>query len=233
VLLQVVSWLDFVGMTSCLHLYSSRCRAHNPYTWYLYNIQLNIVVMKNRNDKKAMTAGNGKTAMPGCEVCFVADNQGKYKCPNCLLRYCSVSCYREHKNAPCEKKEPASTAAHGRKRARESTRDDFFPVPSSIARKHHSDLAATQAVDDQEEEEDDGALLTDDMRKALMGSKWLQGALEDSTLCSLLTDIDSDRHRAQRLSEELNKYPELKSFVDRVLLEIGALKYEEGHLVLT
>jgi hypothetical protein len=124
-------------------------------------------------------------------------------------------------------------AVHGKKRARESTRDDFFPVPSSIARKHHSDLAATQAIDDQEEEEDDGALLTDDMRKALMGSKWLQGALEDSTLCSLLTDIDRDRHRAQRLREELNKYPELKSFVDRLLLEIGALKNEEGHLVLT
>lgn len=159
--------------------------------------------------------------------------QGKYKCPTCHLRYCSVACCRTHKETPCEKKEPASAAAAvaGKKRGRDTAADDFFPVPSSIARRHHRDVAAAKAKQDQQEEEEDWPVLTDDMRKALSESKWLRSALEDSTLCILLADIDGDAQRGRKLREALGQYPDLKGFVDRLLLEVGALKYEDGRLV--
>ncbi|KAJ8506473.1 hypothetical protein OPV22_007359 [Ensete ventricosum] len=36
-----------------------------------------------------------------CEVCREA--QSKYKCPNCLVPYCSLACFKKHKENPCEK----------------------------------------------------------------------------------------------------------------------------------
>lgn len=88
------------------------------------------------------------------------------------------------------------------------------------------------------------ALLTPEMQGALRESKWLQGALGDSTLRRLLADIDggsgggggggsvAGRDKAARLKEALEKYPDLQAFVDRMLMEVGALKYEDGRLVL-
>ena len=42
-----------------------------------------------------------------CEVC--GDVLSKYKCPNCLIFYCSLVCYKRHKEEKCEKKEVLGT----------------------------------------------------------------------------------------------------------------------------
>ncbi|CAL9023336.1 unnamed protein product [Prunus brigantina] len=34
-----------------------------------------------------------------CQVCNEA--QSKYKCPSCLAPYCSVACFKKHKENPC------------------------------------------------------------------------------------------------------------------------------------
>ncbi|MCO5570215.1 hypothetical protein L7F22_023933 [Adiantum nelumboides] len=39
-----------------------------------------------------------------CKVC--EDANSKYKCPTCLLPYCSLPCYKRHKETPCVKAEP-------------------------------------------------------------------------------------------------------------------------------
>ncbi|KAG6474955.1 hypothetical protein ZIOFF_064172 [Zingiber officinale] len=39
-----------------------------------------------------------------CEVCCIA--QSKYKCPNCLAPYCSLACFKKHKEVPCQKPSP-------------------------------------------------------------------------------------------------------------------------------
>ncbi|OQS07320.1 hypothetical protein THRCLA_00663 [Thraustotheca clavata] len=38
-----------------------------------------------------------------CGVC--QENKSKYKCPRCLLRYCSLGCYKKHTETPCTKEE--------------------------------------------------------------------------------------------------------------------------------
>ncbi|KAK6940569.1 Zinc finger, HIT-type, partial [Dillenia turbinata] len=38
-----------------------------------------------------------------CEVC--KDAQSKYKCPSCLVPYCSLVCFKKHKEIPCAKPE--------------------------------------------------------------------------------------------------------------------------------
>ena len=87
----------------------------------------------------------------------------------------------------------------------------------------------------EEEAAEEAALLTQDMKSALQESKWLKAALQDSTLCSLISDIhhDPQNDRAKKLRESMQQYPDFEGFVDRLLLEIGALKYEEGRLVLS
>ncbi|XP_057798210.1 uncharacterized protein LOC131014296 [Salvia miltiorrhiza] len=38
-----------------------------------------------------------------CQVC--EDAQSKYKCPTCLITYCSLACFKKHKEVPCQKAE--------------------------------------------------------------------------------------------------------------------------------
>ena len=37
--------------------------------------------------------------MPTCAICVEA--QSKYKCPTCRILYCSLSCYKKHKEVKC------------------------------------------------------------------------------------------------------------------------------------
>ncbi|CAK9254907.1 unnamed protein product [Sphagnum jensenii] len=43
-----------------------------------------------------------------CGICNNAES--KYKCPCCLIPYCSVTCYQQHKEIPCVKPEPAASS---------------------------------------------------------------------------------------------------------------------------
>eukprot|EP00250_Pteridium_aquilinum_P008490 c17990_g1_i1 orf=278-694(-) len=39
-----------------------------------------------------------------CKVC--EDANSKYKCPTCFLPYCSLPCYKRHKEVPCVRSDP-------------------------------------------------------------------------------------------------------------------------------
>ncbi|XP_019165894.1 PREDICTED: zinc finger HIT domain-containing protein 3 isoform X1 [Ipomoea nil] len=41
-----------------------------------------------------------------CGVCEEA--QSKYKCPSCVIPYCSLTCFKKHKEIPCGKPQPSS-----------------------------------------------------------------------------------------------------------------------------
>ncbi|CAA6662565.1 unnamed protein product [Spirodela intermedia] len=41
-----------------------------------------------------------------CEVC--KETASKYKCPSCLLPYCSLVCFKKHKETPCKVAPPPS-----------------------------------------------------------------------------------------------------------------------------
>ncbi|XP_031371726.1 zinc finger HIT domain-containing protein 3-like [Punica granatum] len=40
-----------------------------------------------------------------CQVCCQAPS--KYKCPSCYLPYCSLACFKRHKEIPCAKPTPS------------------------------------------------------------------------------------------------------------------------------
>ncbi|XP_022918005.2 zinc finger HIT domain-containing protein 3 [Onthophagus taurus] len=33
--------------------------------------------------------------------CGLCDNEGKYKCPVCVIEYCSLNCFKQHKENQC------------------------------------------------------------------------------------------------------------------------------------
>ena len=39
--------------------------------------------------------------------CFNCDIEGQYKCSKCVIRYCSVACYKQHKDSCKPIKKPA------------------------------------------------------------------------------------------------------------------------------
>ena len=46
--------------------------------------------------------------------------EAKYRCPNCHIRYCSVACFKQHKEiGPCEKQDRPLPSSHGVKRSRQ------------------------------------------------------------------------------------------------------------------
>ncbi|XP_057964955.1 uncharacterized protein LOC131155674 isoform X2 [Malania oleifera] len=44
-----------------------------------------------------------------CQVCNEA--LSKYKCPSCLVPYCSLACFKKHKEIPCVKPVPSEEKA--------------------------------------------------------------------------------------------------------------------------
>ncbi|GAB6030247.1 Zinc finger HIT domain-containing protein 3 [Chamberlinius hualienensis] len=43
--------------------------------------------------------------MVKCEVCSTSEH--KYKCPKCLIKYCSLACYKQHQGSNCVEKPPS------------------------------------------------------------------------------------------------------------------------------
>ncbi|KAF2357334.1 Zinc finger HIT-type [Trinorchestia longiramus] len=54
-----------------------------------------------------------------CKIC--RNNAAKYKCPSCLLKYCSVPCYKTHKSSSSDEAVRCSSVAHTTQTATETT----------------------------------------------------------------------------------------------------------------
>jgi len=143
------------------------------------------------------------TALKKCGVC--SENVAKYKCPQCLLPYCSVSCCRIHKETPC-------------------TKEDGNPP-----------LAASQSgafLELQERGSDETevcAVIRSSKLRTLATSPSLRRLLEDSRLRVLLTEIASATVPGERLIEA-TRQPEFEVFANETLLAVGAFK--EGQFIL-
>ncbi|KAM0941249.1 putative Zinc finger HIT domain-containing protein [Dioscorea sansibarensis] len=65
---------------------------------------LSIVRERVARRSKSLSGLLHNMGLRQCEVCKEA--QSKYKCPSCLAPYCSVGCFRKHKENPCQKSSP-------------------------------------------------------------------------------------------------------------------------------
>lgn len=68
--------------------------------------------------------------MPICQVCQEAES--KYKCPKCVIPYCSLSCFKQHKpeNYSCSIQK--SETDKQTKDCKENAKIDYIPTQESV-----------------------------------------------------------------------------------------------------
>ncbi|XP_063045722.1 zinc finger HIT domain-containing protein 3 [Engraulis encrasicolus] len=108
-----------------------------------------------------------------CSVC--SDSVPKYRCPACLIRYCSLNCFKTHKES-CE------------------------PVPKRVSTTEHqgpSHAAGTEAWTPAEllDEEDQGDAVPADILKKLGESEALKDLLRNPHLRRLLVTVDTAENK--------------------------------------
>nr|CAG4648407.1 EOG090X0JQ4 [Moina brachiata]SVE93390.1 EOG090X0JQ4 [Moina brachiata] len=76
-----------------------------------------------------------------CEICTT--DEFKYKCPTCLLKYCSITCYKVHKETPCQKQSEQQVAV---KLERETVLGYDFPTSDTVMPEKLQALGSSEEV---------------------------------------------------------------------------------------
>ncbi|KAG5514693.1 hypothetical protein RHGRI_035924 [Rhododendron griersonianum] len=128
-----------------------------------------------------------------CGVCDEAES--KYKCPNCLIPYCSLVCFKKHKEVPCVK--PESSAAEVKLTS---------GVVVHAERPYHVD--------------EPGEVLQQLQLQSIASSSEIRDALKDEELQKLICNIDCSPDAVN----EIDKAMELdifRIFTDKILSTIS------------
>lgn len=139
---------------------------------------------KQRNNKD-----NHKEPAASCCVC--QSKEPKYKCPKCLLPYCSVNCCKEHKLEKC-----------------------VFQAPVTPIIKHEERPIVPSNVPAQEL-----VVLTEAQKERLRSSSKLRALLKNTRLQRHLSLINDERaeRRQQKLKEIRENNPEFEEVVSLFL----------------
>lgn len=166
------------------------------------------------------TKQNVQPPTPQCSVCQEAEP--KYKCPKCRVTYCSISCYRKHKEENCVPS-LSSNPIEQPKTSKYATIGIVNGNPIPIRKRERSDF----------EDLDDDWKMNGEMIQKMQKSDWLRGELADSGLQHLIQRVvfssnivGKNNHTEQEfLLENLKKeYPQFKRFLDKLLVITGVLQ---------
>ncbi|KAK4582671.1 hypothetical protein RGQ29_025748 [Quercus rubra] len=122
-----------------------------------------------------------------CEVCNEA--LSKYKCPSCLVPYCSLVCFKKHKEIPCAK--PVSSE------------EKSTPVPESLVERP---LTAEQP----------GDVLQKLQLEAIASSSEIRDALKDGNLQKLIYNIDGSPDAENELDKAMGAEV-FRTFTEKIL----------------
>lgn len=142
-----------------------------------------------------------------CGVCGTAAS--KYKCPGCVLAYCSVPCYKAH----------CTSCVHSGKRPEGSTLP-AQPLPST-----------TSALEDEFDDCEDtlSAKLPEALLQAMSRDPRVESALGSSRLRKALLAIDQAPDRVLALeSFKRSEGAPFRDFLDDILLALGVAVRGEG-----
>ncbi|MCL7049713.1 hypothetical protein MKW94_017264 [Papaver nudicaule] len=149
-----------------------------------------------------------------CEIC--KDAISKYKCPSCLVPYCSLVCYKKHKATPCLKSNQvtpqAETPASNQVTAQAET-------PASNQVTPHEKPCRTLLPEIPLEVEEPNLMLHQSQLESIRFSKEILDTLKDEKLHKLIYSIDSAKSE-----NELENAMELEDFRqlrEKILSVIG------------
>uniref|UniRef100_A0A6V7QS49 Zinc finger HIT domain-containing protein 3 n=1 Tax=Ananas comosus var. bracteatus TaxID=296719 RepID=A0A6V7QS49_ANACO len=147
-----------------------------------------------------------------CEVC--KEVESKYKCPTCLTPYCSVGCFKKHKEDLCQNSLPAP----------EEERKVAHPA-KSLEVEERSRLVSKEQLQSLEipvdpsrplEVEEPSWVVNKEQLKSLAESSEIRDALKDDELRKLIIRIDSSKEPEKEL-EKAMLGQDFRQYTDKIL----------------
>ncbi|KAK9282347.1 hypothetical protein L1049_005264 [Liquidambar formosana] len=127
-----------------------------------------------------------------CQVCNEA--QSKYKCPSCLAPYCSLVCFKKHKEIPCVK--PVSSEE-------KSTTEPVLRVERPYYVDEPSEVLQKLPLE------------------SIASSSEICDALKNEDLQKLICNIDCSPHAEKEL-EKAMEIEAFRIFTDKILSTISS-----------
>ncbi|KAJ1964720.1 hypothetical protein IWQ62_002855 [Dispira parvispora] len=137
-----------------------------------------------------------------CTVCKQA--AGRYKCPTCHIRYCSVACFKTHKEQPCQVPISHETQDSGSK-------EQSVNEPTRGTRQTPIDSQSDGDDDDQEYLPSPATL------EQLTKDPAILAALEDPIIRTLIPEIINSKNPLALLEEVTRDIPAFDKFKDQLL----------------
>ncbi|KAL6210882.1 hypothetical protein ACLB2K_016112 [Fragaria x ananassa] len=140
-----------------------------------------------------------------CQVCNEA--QSKYKCPSCRAPYCSVPCFKKHKETPC------ASPLHSEDNPKSTC---VLPVQSEEKPSAAPELVVERPITVTEP----SAVLEREQLEAIASSSELRDALKDESLQKLIESIDCSPDAENELDKAMDMEV-FRLFTDKILSTIN------------
>eukprot|EP00271_Cylindrocystis_brebissonii_P020419 TRINITY_DN6749_c0_g1_i1.p1 TRINITY_DN6749_c0_g1~~TRINITY_DN6749_c0_g1_i1.p1 ORF type:complete len:191 (-),score=26.33 TRINITY_DN6749_c0_g1_i1:693-1265(-) len=169
-----------------------------------------------------------------CGVCSEASF--KYKCPSCALPYCSLTCYRQHKEVPCSKGIKEGSPAIQTAAATLVPDGASFPGPLPAAAPAATAIPppVTFSCAGMEEAEEMGWRLSRSQLQAIASSEELRLQLRNqSGLQQLIGRIDASSNPEAALEKEMrDPPPAFLNFTEQILCVLDPARKQGDSAIL-
>ncbi|GMY25348.1 zinc finger HIT domain-containing protein 3 isoform X4 [Fagus crenata] len=157
-----------------------------------------------------------------CEVCNEA--LSKYKCPSCLTPYCSLLCFKKHKEIPCAKPVPVSSEEKPTP-VPESHVERPLTIEQPVEVLQKLQLEAIGPVPESRIErpltvEQPVEVLQKLQLEAIASSSEIRDALKDENLLKLIYNIDGSPDAANELDKAMG-VEAFRIFTDKILSAVS------------
>ncbi|ESN91730.1 hypothetical protein HELRODRAFT_185198 [Helobdella robusta] len=149
---------------------------------------------------------------PMCGVC--SEILSKYKCPKCYLRYCSLSCYKQHRDSCALGKVKSND---GGSKPTESLQQHTLPLTSSCASAKRETNGLLNTVEIETDSEDDK--VDEEKLEKLWKSKELQLMLSNNHLKDLIKHLNESTEPGDEI-QKLMGIPIFREFAELCLKNV-------------
>ncbi|KAJ0251610.1 HIT-type Zinc finger family protein [Hirschfeldia incana] len=140
-------------------------------------------------------------AAPTCEICEKVVS--KYKCPSCLVPYCSLGCFKKHKESPCANKPSSAAEEKPASAAKEVPLETKDVVLKTEDKASASSTAKEVPVARPITVEEEKYVVDKSQLEAIASSSEIREALKDESLQKLISSIDSSSNSLRELDEAM------------------------------
>ncbi|KAL1216308.1 hypothetical protein V5N11_026787 [Cardamine amara subsp. amara] len=166
-----------------------------------------------------------------CEICKKVVS--KYKCPSCLLPYCSLACFKNHKETPCAKPSGESGPSSTEEKPASQAKDVPVEKPVLVEAANDTKLKVSAVSPAKEGPmarpivvEEENYVLEKAQFEAIASSSEIREALKDEALQKLIFSIDSSSNSSKELDEAMGTEA-FREFTDKILLTISKSNDEQ------